>query len=33
MSAKHRAQPRPIRDILRALAMTAPPKHKKEKKA
>lgn len=29
----HRAQPRPIRDILRALAMTAPPKHKKEKKA
>lgn len=33
MSAKHRAQPRPIRDILRALSESAPPKHKKEKKA
>ena len=30
---KHRAQPRHVRDILRALAMTAPPKHKKEKTA
>ena len=27
---KRRAQPRPIRDILRALAVTAPPTHKKE---
>lgn len=26
----HRAQPRPIRDILRALTVTAPAKHKKE---
>ena len=28
--ATHRAQPRPIRDILRALAVTAPAKHKKK---
>lgn len=26
----HRARPRIIRDILRALAVTAPAKHKKE---
>ena len=29
--AKHRAQPRIIRDILRALAATAPPKHRKDR--
>lgn len=29
--AKHRAQPRIIRDILRALAESAPAKHKKKR--
>lgn len=28
--AKHRARPRIIRDIVRALAEAAPPTHKKE---
>lgn len=28
---RRRAKPRPIRDILRALALTAPPTHKREK--